>query len=132
MIPASIAAAAVVEIRNSSEKIIHITHNHPVQWDTIFTHVGEVLSVPLVSWPEWISRLEKSEFTEENSALRLLDHYQVAVVEDPRLEAGLPRIGMDIGRKESTVLADMDMPRVGVEDTQRWLEYWRSLGLVSF
>lgn len=121
-----------MEIRNSLEQIIHIRHNHPVQWDTIFTHVSEVLGVPLVSWPEWISRLEKSEYTEENVALRLLDHYKGAVVEDPRLEAGLPRIGMDIGRKESSVLADPNMRRVGVEDAQSWLEYWKFSGFIYF
>lgn len=100
----------------------------------MFSHASTVLGVPLIPFAQWISQLEKSEATGDSPALRLLDHYRrVGELEDPRLEAaGMVKFATDISRKESSVLGDPNMRRVDVGEVQKWLDWWKSAGLLSF
>lgn len=95
--------------------------------------------MPLVSYLEWLHELEQAESTlsttnSDHPSLRLIDFYRaVAKVNVTRLEvAGAPKFSTEIARKESLVLSNPDIRRIEVEDVQKWLDFWKSVGLLSF
>lgn len=137
MLPLDVAAAVIVQLRNSTSEIVHVAHPYPVKWKTIINHVSTTLGVPLVSYSAWLRKLEHTESTNSatnNPALRLIDFYRaIDKVDVTRLEvAGAPKLATIEAREESSVLGNPEIQRVGVKDVQKWLESWRSLGLLSF
>lgn len=138
--PLDIAAKAVIQLRNSSSEIVHVTHPYQaVQWNTVFSYVSKVLDIRLVPFSEWLVELERYEgrqSAEENHALRLLDYYRMVAkveVDNPSLEAaGMVRFATDVSKKESSVLGYPNMRCVDASEVQKWLKYWRSIGLLSF
>ncbi|KAF8972154.1 hypothetical protein BDZ97DRAFT_1636524, partial [Flammula alnicola] len=57
-IPADLAAAAIVEMQETSNKMLHLVHPKPSNWGTIMTHLEKLLNVPLVPYEEWFAHLE--------------------------------------------------------------------------
>lgn len=103
----------------------------------MFSQISTVLGVPLVPFSEWVVKLEESaegSNPEDNPALRLLDYYRMVVmIENSTLEAaGMVRFATEVSKKESSILRDPNMRCVEAGEVQKWLEYWRLVGLLSF
>lgn len=97
-------------------------------------YIAQKSDVPLVPWAEWLDRLEKSESTpgNENAALRLLEFYKAAKVEDDYRDAGgIARYDLSIAMSETTVLDPENLSDIGPGDVQKWLDFWESIGCVS-
>ncbi|KDQ13755.1 hypothetical protein BOTBODRAFT_160018 [Botryobasidium botryosum FD-172 SS1] len=138
----SIAAAAIIELRNSAQTTHNLVHPRPVSWASLFDAFAASLGVQLVPFPEWFSRLEGSfkleeseiELTKRNPALALLDHFRslVSARGRPGEEVfGMPRLEMAKTVGEAGSLREENLARLGGEDVERWLNYWRSTGFLQ-
>lgn len=133
MIPLDLAANAIIELRDSTVQTVHVAHPKPTSWNVMFTYIAKTLNVPLAPYPQWLSRLEASESeqaVEKNSALRLLEFYKTFNT-DPGLEAGgSPKLSMEEAVKISSALDTATA--LDEKDFQKWLDYWKNTGIISF
>lgn len=77
------AAAALLEMCDAPNQVLHLAHPKPVPWSSIVTPVSEALRLPLVSYSQWLSKLEdggSGELTagksERNPALHLQEFFR--------------------------------------------------------
>ena len=108
----------------------------PSQWDDVFSYTTKKPDIPLVSYREWLSRLKEASTTvknaQEHSTLRLIEFYE-ALDEGNGLEVGgLPLCNTGVARSVCPVLNEEGLRAVKAEEIQRWLDYWKTLGLLKF
>jgi hypothetical protein len=134
LIPLDLAASVIAEVRNSSAELLHLTHPKRVSWNVIFKDITSTLKVDLVPYRDWLSRLEASETEEVDShiSIRLISHFKIIPIEGNGEAGGLPRLDITAARRASAILNDENFKLVGSEDVQKWLNYWKTAGLISF
>lgn len=98
--------------------------------------IAKSLGVPVVPYAEWLAKLEKTlaaEAARENPALRLIGFYRAAGRGDnPDREAfSNARLEKKQAVKASETLGDPSLPVLGKADTDRWLGYWRRIGVLK-
>lgn len=145
-IPSAIAAKVVAEMRISAPQVVHLTHPRPVLWSTIFKVFSSALNIQLVSYAEWLARLEisasvnssssaelEADTIRSNPALRLINFFRgVSMDLDSSREAlGIPMLSLDEAKKVSSTLQGGNLRELGTEDVLRWLGYWRSSSFLS-
>lgn len=127
----------LVQLRNSSEPILHLAHPSPVPWSTIIQPLASELGVDLVSYPTWIAALEKHLSTGDasgvdkmrnNPALRLLDHFRSVDLGPGREPLGGVRMEVVKTMREAP---DLAIPEITAENARRWLRVWRACGFIS-
>jgi len=115
---------------------LHLINPTPSQWDDIFDRIAKILDVPLVSYPEWLSKLREASTTvrnaQEHSALRLMVFYGSLDQGSGPEAGGLPSCSTEVTRGVCPVLNGEELRDVKAEEIQRWLDYWKSLGLLKF
>jgi hypothetical protein len=147
-IPLDIAAKILVEMRNSSEPLVHLANPHPIPWNTVFERIASTLNVDLVPYSIWLARLESKrlEFEREattkfggsggnarkNTVFQLLDIFYrvVHVHSDPEAEALLPRVSTEVA--ERVVPSLTCIRQLSIEDVDKWMLYWKDVGLIDF
>jgi hypothetical protein len=147
-IPLDIAAQILVGMRNSSESLVHLAHPHPIPWKTVFGRIASTMNVDLVPYSDWLSRLESKRFEFEreasikrgsgrgnvrkHTAFQLLDLFYriVHVYSDPEAEAILPKVSTEIAERVVPSLACIR--QLSIEDVDKWMLYWKSVGLIEF
>jgi hypothetical protein len=116
-IPIQHAAKAVVEVRNSRERYMHLIHPHPVPMADILSPLSKILGLPLVPYSQWLESLEAASLLEMeasiNPAVHLLDFFRsysaaeseqellsntVALESAPSLLSVAPLTAQDAGR----------------------------------
>lgn len=60
-LPVEVAAAALLEMCDAPNQVLHLAHPNPVTWSTIVNPVSEVLRLALVSYSQWLSMLESDK-----------------------------------------------------------------------
>ena len=129
-VPPEVVGSAIVEIRNTSSSIIHITHPKPVPWRHIFGRVSQTLGVPVVPFHDWLARLEAlatSSEGKEATAIALMETYRGV---DPSASKIMPRTSNENALRESPTLAAAQP--LTEKDIDSWLSYWKSVSLISF
>ncbi|KAJ7803408.1 hypothetical protein B0H14DRAFT_2463681 [Mycena olivaceomarginata] len=93
-IPVHNAAEVLVEMRDSQERYLHITHPHPVPMEHILSPLSELLNLPLVPYSVWLESLETASEQESgasvNPAVRLIDFFRFYREVGPEEEAFFP------------------------------------------
>jgi hypothetical protein len=129
-------------MRNSVEPMLHLVHPNPVPWNAIFSRIASTLKVDLVPYSDWVARLEEKRLElEENAtakggkkpnALNMLDIFfgPATVHSDPDTEAFLPKVSTELARR--VVPSFGSIRQLNEEDIDRWLTYWKSIGLIEF
>ncbi|KAI0926217.1 hypothetical protein AcV5_008731 [Taiwanofungus camphoratus] len=155
-IPLELTAAAVIDFRKAtnSTNTVHLVHPRPVSWHALAAVVAAELSVPLVSYDEWLGKLEQTASSISDSvhekglraeserdtvrslrALQLLDLFKgmakSASDTSARLALGMAELAVTRAVAASPTLADPDARQLGAGDVKRWLGYWRKVGLFS-
>lgn len=121
-------------MRNSSIPVLHLAHPRPVLASTIFSVFSEKLSLPLISFSEWVGKLEQSsadfkqgqeaDVAAQNPALRMLDFFKSGV-SAPNCEAfGAPRMDLSHAAKTAASLHGDRLPQLGLEDALAWMSSW--------
>ena len=70
-LPAYEAAKALVEVRNSSEPVLHLVHPRPQPWHTVIIPLAMELDVPLVPYSTWVAALQDDA---EDTSLPRAEH----------------------------------------------------------
>ncbi|KAI9459306.1 acetyl-CoA synthetase-like protein [Russula earlei] len=138
------AAAAVLEMSRINPPFgahtLHVVNPHGVPFNAIITPIASSLNIPLVPYPEWLSRLSEAhkalsysadleKAQTENPALRLFSVFQ-SVRTGPEWEPlGLARSDTTLAVQVSRVLAEGAKPlREG--NVRKWLSTWRASGFL--
>ncbi|KAF9650627.1 acetyl-CoA synthetase-like protein [Thelephora ganbajun] len=140
LLPLQTSAQALVQVLGAKTTIpalhLHLVNPTPSQWDDVFDHIAKKLDVPLVSYPEWLSKLKVASTTvknaQEHSALRLLEFYGTLTQGSGSEAGGLPSCNTEVTRVVCPVLNEEGLRKLKAEEIQRWLDYWKSLGLLKF
>ncbi|EIW79995.1 acetyl-CoA synthetase-like protein [Coniophora puteana RWD-64-598 SS2] len=140
-IPTSVAAFLLVKLTGSTYRprsgIVHLIHPHPVQFSSLAAPFSSALNVPMVSYKEWLSKLEalngeaRDADVSDLRALRLLTFFQGLALDKTAGDAmGFAKLDCT-QLKASSVLADAECEPLGADNVRRWLDYWRRKGLMS-
>ncbi|KIJ40867.1 hypothetical protein M422DRAFT_780553 [Sphaerobolus stellatus SS14] len=140
-VPLQVAAKALVELRRSSGIFANLVHPRPVPWGNVIGWISELLGVPIIPYSEWLRRLEASPRTSEsllnNPALHLLDFYRVATPPkgfsglDKREVFGIAKYDTTKTVTDAPSLSPEHLPQLIEEDVRRWIEYWKTKGVLS-
>lgn len=139
LLPMQASAQALVQVLDakttSSTLHLHLVNPRPSKWDDLFGYITERLGVPLVPYPEWLSKLKEASTTvkntQEHSALRLLEFYGSLTQGSGSEAGGLPSCNTEVARGVCPVLNGEGFGGVKTEEIQGWLDYWKSLGLLK-
>ncbi|KAF8514478.1 hypothetical protein JB92DRAFT_2789445 [Gautieria morchelliformis] len=140
-LPLHVAASAIIELRHTSGEYVHIVHPRPVPWEAVIGHMANTLTVPVIPYDEWLARLEASPRTDEdlhrNPALHLIDFYRASAVPGD-IEAVQDREAMGIAMYKTTVtaaeapsLSTSRLTRLGRDEVESWIGYWKSKGVLD-
>lgn len=143
--PMDVAAQTLRDMLDSDDLILHLVHSHPVQWSSLFEPASQILGLRLVSYAEWLEKLEASvselssskdaaENAEENPALRIIDFFRASAPasdgksasngEENASEAmGLKRLSLDKALGVSATLKTC--APLSVEDMSKWMKCWK-------
>jgi hypothetical protein len=134
LIPLDLVGIVIVELRHSAAEVLHLAHPKSVSWEFLFGYIARTLGVPLVPYSQWLARLEASESEEQavkhNSALRLLGFYRSIDINAGSRDASFRRLVTDLAESASPALRDT--LAIGEYDIQKWLGYWKSIGVITF
>jgi hypothetical protein len=132
-IPSSDASIVIAEMRDSDAPILHLVHPQPVPWSSVVEPIARKLGATLISFPEWISALEKRrqhtsltevEHMRETPALRLLDFFRSIDFSRDREPLGIPHLETREAMKVSATLKG-GLKQLGEADALKWLESWK-------
>jgi len=138
LLPLETSAQALVQMLNAKTTPLalhlHLVNPTPFQWDDVFGYIAKGLDVPLVSYPEWFTKLKEASTTVKNtqdhSALRLLEFYGSLNQGSGTEAGGMPSCSTEVIRGVCPVLNEEGLRDLKVEEIQKWLYYWNSLGLL--
>lgn len=124
----------MTEMRNSVHPVLHLIHPKPVSWSSLVRPIAKELQVPLVPYQQWLKTLQDSvhdsveiEQLRENPALRLMEFFKHAPVNEDREPLGIARLSFD---KAWEVAPALDMPQLGIEHVKKWMAAWRVSGFL--
>ena len=140
LLPLQTSAQALVQAldaKTTSPALhLHLVNPTPSQWDDVFGNIAEKLDVPLVPYREWLSKLKEAPATVKNAqeypALRMLEFYGSLTQGSGSEAGGLPSCNTEVARDVCPALNGGGLRGVTAEEIQRWLDYWKSLGLLKF
>ncbi|THH29826.1 hypothetical protein EUX98_g4377 [Antrodiella citrinella] len=135
-IPSYEGAKAIIAMRDSDERVLHLVNPNPVPWKTFLEPLAEAMNVSLVPYDQWLyalgeclkdTSLTEVENMQRNPALRLLDFYRGLRVDDELEPLGLVRLETTKGVQVAPSLQEMPLSQAQAE---RWMASWRSSGFV--
>jgi hypothetical protein len=119
----------------------HIVHPRGVPFNTLIASTASSLNVPLVPYPEWLSKLteahksqsfsatELERAQEANPALALFSFFQSARVGPEWEPLGVARLDTARAIRVSNILAKGAKP-LGEENVRKWMSAWRASGFL--
>ncbi|KAJ6555930.1 hypothetical protein B0H19DRAFT_1210704 [Mycena capillaripes] len=135
-IPVQLAAAAIVDFLDlPTGKILHLINPKSVPWRTLAAAAAFELGVQLVSYANWLSRLETATNVQKNIATSHVPHLlhffrSLSRKEISQEEAfGLMKLDMFNALSGSEYLRVMDL-QLAWKDMEQWIKYWRSIDLL--
>jgi thioester reductase-like protein len=140
-LPVDVAAASIIELRGSKAPYLHLRNPHPIPWHQVFKAVSAQLTVSLVPYAEWLSRLAaQSESLESgssdvargvrnNPAMLLLDFFR-SIGENRGPMVPLMDISEAMQRCTSLGSAELETA-MSEEEVKKWISYWKRKGLLE-
>lgn len=137
----------MIEMRNSPFIVHHLEHPRPVHWGVVVETISKALHLPVVSFSEWLDRLEMSgrtitcpedlkEMKRRNPAWSLVALFRL--VKPHRSEApwrralGQPVMDMSHSLTLSPALGEKNLPPLDEEDALKWLHFWKQIGILDW
>ncbi|KAJ6599959.1 hypothetical protein DFH09DRAFT_970599 [Mycena vulgaris] len=133
-VPIHLAANALVDMRNSTDRYLHINHPRPVPMTDILMPLSQVLELPITPYSEWLASLEASAAQESaasvNPAVRLLEFFRSYQEVSAEQEAFFPAaLANTHGVKAANSLRSL--PILSAQDVEAWVAYLRQVGYLS-
>lgn len=127
---------------------VHLVHPRPVSWHSLAVVAAQEFSVPLVSFKEWLAKLEQyaeaivkeddtgldSRHTSQSiHAIELIPSYKAMAQNSSGSghAAGLPDLSVEKTSIASPTLADPSLPQLSPAHVKSWIAYWRRVGLFA-
>jgi len=115
----------------------HVVHPRGVSFNALVGLAASWLNVPLVPFPEWLSKLSQEHKTRsdlkrsqvDNPALRIFSFYETAPTGPEWEPIGSARLDTSRAVRVSKVLAEGAKP-LGEENVRKWLGAWTSSGFL--
>ncbi|KAJ6598643.1 hypothetical protein B0H10DRAFT_2085224 [Mycena sp. CBHHK59/15] len=133
-VPIHHAAKAIVEMRTSKQRYLHITHPHPVSTADVLPPLSEALDLPLVHYPEWLNSLESAAVQESaastNPGVRLMDFFRSNGEGSPDQEVFFPAL---LSNTHAVKVTDSlrSLPPLASGDIKAWVAYLRAVHYLS-
>ncbi|KAJ7763433.1 hypothetical protein B0H16DRAFT_1527845 [Mycena metata] len=127
-LPIDHAAQALVEMRLSDNRYLHLTHPHPVPFAQILALIAEDLHLPVVPYTTWLNSLQAASSSGlDNPGTRLLDFFgSIRAVSDQE-EAFFPvPLANENALRNSAFLSSV--PALDRRDVTAWVGYLRKVG----
>ncbi|TCD61585.1 hypothetical protein EIP91_008188 [Steccherinum ochraceum] len=146
-IPSYAVASAMIEMRNSAFMIHHLEHPRAVHWNSLMQPIGQALHLPLVPYPDWLARLERSahaiktpadveEAKRENPAWSLIALFRRANTDRSktpwRRAVGQAVFDMSHSLAVAPSLSQENLPALNGDDALKWLYFWRKAGILDW
>ena len=139
-----LAAAALIDMLDSAEPVLHLQHPRPRPYSEILEIIARSLNLPLVSYSEWLARLETAASqvalgevaasAQLNAGIRLMEFLRTLLRRTSLDPEGTFDIRMNMAStvsiNESKTLQDPHVHQLDASDVQSWVAYWRSSGLL--
>ncbi|KAI9464124.1 acetyl-CoA synthetase-like protein [Lactarius psammicola] len=136
------AAAAMLEMSRVDPQpgahTLHVAHPRGVPFNTLVAPVASSLNVPLVPYPDWLSKLATAHKAAQsysaaeleraqvaNPALRLYSFFESARTGPEWEPIGVARLDTARAIRVSSVLAEGAQP-LGEENVWKWMSAWRA------
>lgn len=131
-------ATAIMEMRNSDELFLNLTHPNPTPASPIFEALADILNLPLVTYSEWLVALEASirapngREALRNPALILLDFYRSACnsADSPSEVFGSVPVATSRAMQAAPNLCHV-LKQLSRKDVESWVHYWRKIGFLA-
>ncbi|KAJ7103042.1 hypothetical protein B0H15DRAFT_810726 [Mycena belliarum] len=133
-VPIDHAARALVNMRNSNERYLHITHPRPISITDILSRLSKVLELPLVPYSTWLESLEAAALLEStapaNPGVHLIEFFRSYQEVSAEQEVLLSAVLSNTRAVEATEsLASLEP--LTAEDADKWVAYLRNGGHLS-
>ncbi|KAJ7758010.1 hypothetical protein B0H16DRAFT_1536490 [Mycena metata] len=127
-LPIDHAAQALVEMRLSDNRYLHLTHPHPVPFAQILALIAEDLHLPVVPYTTWLSSLQAASSSGlDNPGTRLLDFFGAIRAVSDQEEAFFPvPLANENALRNSAFLSSV--PALDRRDVTAWVGYLRKAG----
>ncbi|KAE9394813.1 CurK protein [Gymnopus androsaceus JB14] len=139
-LPMEMAAAAIVDLRDSPSTVVNIVHPCPIKWGTLMGELAEYLHVPLIPYAEWFGCLEgisreqvaSSKTSSAEGAIKLLDMFREGVKPHPSFESMglLPTASFTKALDSSPTLKRAQQKHLERSVFQAWVDKWRMKGFL--
>jgi hypothetical protein len=123
------AAVALIQMLSSPYIYLHLAHPRMIPFSTIVRYAAEAFKVPVVSYSEWISKLERIVedpnfdigVVAQKQSLGLLPLFQFLN------ENSLDEVDVETRRAHevASALNEEHLPPLGKTDASRWVAYWK-------
>ncbi|KAJ6459713.1 hypothetical protein C8R47DRAFT_1028048 [Mycena vitilis] len=124
-VPIHLAAKSLVNMRNSDDRYLHLSHPQPMPMADILSPISNALGLPLVPYSQWLDSLEAAAAQESaastNPGVRLVDFFRAYREGTAYQEAFFP-VSLSNVCAVNTLSA---LPRLGMEDVAAWVGYLR-------
>ncbi|KZT25643.1 hypothetical protein NEOLEDRAFT_1178119 [Neolentinus lepideus HHB14362 ss-1] len=144
-LPADMAAAAMLDMLDCTEPVLHLRHPKPIPWNSMAMPMAKLLDVTTAPFPEWLARLEhewKAQGIRKISprldpAIRIINMYRSACPpEHPasgitESNGMFPVLSIDKAVSASVTLQAPDLPPLQEDDFERWFNYWRHVDFLT-
>jgi hypothetical protein len=129
-------------MQSPESRIVHLVHPKPTPWSQLAAVLWSELSVPLVPYHEWLSKLEHTAISQGGNAhtapdtlaaSRLINFYRSIALkmdgtENPLEAFGFPCLSTEHAVNTSSTLVKLEPLSDG--DVKAWLAYWRGIGFI--
>lgn len=139
-LPVDTAAQAVLDISSSTctttSSVFSLTHPQPVSWNSVMMAAATRIGVPLVSYTEWLRRLDEVDSAATESelgnameripALKLKAFFSHSTLSPNKREfveaLGNPRLSTSRSCSVSETLKQCS--ELSESDMMKWMDYW--------
>ncbi|KAJ7607406.1 hypothetical protein FB45DRAFT_948237 [Roridomyces roridus] len=128
--PIDHSAKAIVNMRTSDSRYLHIVHPHPAPMSSVMAPLSDALALPLVPYAEWFESLEAAASEEseasKNPGVRLLDFFRSLLPQMP-LSSDRDVLSPELSTAVATKVVPemMDVKPLGVDDARAWVAHLR-------
>lgn len=110
----------------------HLINPRPTTWTRVFSRIGAVLDVPLVSYAVWLERLGAAEDVTAVPALRIREFY-ISSASSAKNNSGFTELeGLSTEKTQAVSENLRKVTPLEDKDVESWLGYWKSNGALSF
>ena len=126
-----------MNMSNSAERYLHLTHPHPVPTLSVLNHISQLLSLPLIPFAEWLCALEVAASEEANAAtnpgVRLLEFFRTyANTEDQLERETLSPVVIDNAKAVRISGSVMnELTPLSNEDAEKWVVHLQQNGYLD-